>query len=528
MSDSRFSRRNFLRTAGIAAVAAAAPKMSGSVPASAPAPVAYKYPNPGKIVVVHHPLAVLGLNNVDAAVVQQMFDQAVMQFTGITSSPAAALASLFPGLTTSKKIAIKPNNYNASVPARKELAKALVTRLVQMLGGFPAANITFYERHTWTAPGYTAGYFGQAVNFVTDTAFPNLGYTIHCDGKDRPYSKSLYEADYLINMPVAKSCACGANFPVTLAFKNHMGTVNPSGTLGIHVNKTAVLDIMADAVMTTKQRIVLTDCLFAMYSGGPSGSPQSTPQTIMLAQDPVTSDYQALKLINDLRIANNLSAVTVPYIAEAAAVPYEIGIADPALMNVITVNMPVELQSFSAVLDGENVLLRWTTASETNNSGFEIQRSRDGEAWENVGFVRGRGTTRAASEYSYADVLPWTLRAAPLQYRLRQIDFDGSSSYSFVVNVRPAAERESWSMDRNYPNPVRSQTDILVHAAERMHLRAEVVDVTGRVVAVLHDAHMEAGTRRLRWDAFGCAPGVYVCRAVAEGRVKEVGMVVRR
>ncbi|MBL0176355.1 MAG: DUF362 domain-containing protein [Ignavibacteria bacterium] len=330
------SRREFLRSAGIAAAAVLVPRMLPAARIFAPAAAAYKYPNPGKIVIVHHPHAVIGANNADAAIVQRMFDQAVMQFTGITSSPADALASLFPALTTAKRIAIKPNIYNASVPARKELAKALVTRLVQMLGGFPAANITFYERHSFASAGYTAAYFGQAVNFVTDTAFPDLGYTMHCDGKDRPYSRTLHDADYLINMPVLKSCACGVNFPVTLAFKNHMGTVNPAGSLGIHANKTAVLDIMADPVMTAKQRIVLTDCLFAMYNGGPSGLPQATPQRIMLSQDPVTSDYQGMLMINELRVANGYAAVSVPYIGEAALPPYDIGIADPARMNVIT------------------------------------------------------------------------------------------------------------------------------------------------------------------------------------------------
>jgi uncharacterized protein (DUF362 family) len=333
------SRRAFLRSAGIAAAALVVPRMLPASRIFTPAAAAYKYPNPGKIVIVHHPNAVIGPNNADAAIVQQMFDQALMQFTGITLSPAAALASLFPALTTAKKIAIKPNIYNASVPARKELAKALVTRLVQMLGGFPAANITFYERHSFASAGYTAAYFGQAVNFVTDTTFPDLGYTIRCDGKDRPYSRTLHDADYLINMPVLKSCACGVNFPVTLAFKNHMGTVNPAGSLGIHANKTAVLDVMADPVMTAKQRIVLTDCLFAMYNGGPSGLAQATPQSIMLSQDPVTSDSQGVKMINELRVANGYAPVSVPYIGEAALPPYEIGVADPAQMNVITSNL---------------------------------------------------------------------------------------------------------------------------------------------------------------------------------------------
>jgi uncharacterized protein (DUF362 family) len=528
MKLSNYSRRDFLRTAGLAVVATAAPRIAFAENAIHARQTAYKYPNPGKIVIVFHPNAVIGYNNADYNIVQQMFDEGIIQFTGITSSAADALASLFPGLTTAKKIAIKPNIYNASVPARKELAKAIVTRLVQMLGGYSPANITFYERHGFTSVGYTASYFGQAVNLVTDTAFPDLGYSIHCNGKDRPYSKSLHDADYLINMPVLKSCNCGTNFPVTLAFKNHMGTVNPSGTLGIHVDKTAVLDIMADAVMTTKQRIVITDCLFTMYDGGPSGTPQATPQKIMISQDPVTSDYQGLKLINELRVANGLQVKTVPYIDEASKTPYEIGVADPALMNVISINLPVELTAFTAVLDDEGVLLQWTTERETNNRGFDIERSIDGVVdWENVGFVKGKGTTARQSEYRFVDALPAKARDRhTICYRLRQNDFDGSYKYSFVVHVQPPSTAASWRIDQNYPNPFNTETEIPLHVDTGMHVRVDVLDATGSIVAVLHASFMEPGARLLRWDAAKCAAGVYTCRATVAGLTKEIRMIL--
>ena len=436
MKSSKFTRRDFLRTTGLALVASTAPRFAYADAADTTQPMAFRYPNPGKIVIVHHPNAVLGYNNADYNVVQQMFDRGIMQFTGITTSSADALASLFPGLTTDKKIAIKPNIYNAVVPARKELAKAIVTRLVQMLGGFPAANITFYERHGFTAPGYTTIYFGQPVNLITDLTFPDLGYSIYCNGKNRPYSKSLHDADYLINLPVLKSCNCGTNFPVTLAFKNHMGTVNPSGTLGIHVDKKAVLDIMADDVMTTKQRIVITDCLFAMYDGGPSGSPQATPCKIMIAQDPVTSDYQGLKLINELRAANSLPDKTVPYIEEASKAPYEIGIADPALMNVIALNLP-----------------------------------------------------------------------------------DGLGA----DDVTPAS---SWKLGQNYPNPFSAETEISLRIEKAVQMRIEVISATGTVVSVLHDAYIQPGLRRVRWDASKYATGAYLCRATADGLTKEIRMLL--
>ena len=129
------SRRGFLKSgtalAGLAAVAPSIPGFAETLPGATDENATLTlYPNPGRIVIVEHPGAVLGYNNVNAAVVQAMFDQGIMTFTGITSSPADALASLFPNLTTAKKIAIKPNLINSAVPTRKELLKAVISRLV--------------------------------------------------------------------------------------------------------------------------------------------------------------------------------------------------------------------------------------------------------------------------------------------------------------------------------------------------------------------------------------------------------------
>ncbi len=531
MAKQSITRRGFIKTAGLAVAAGSAAQFdaagSSVLPSAAPAATAYKYPNPGKIVVVYHPNAVLGYNNVDFNVVQGMFDQGIMQFTGITSSPAAALASLFPGLTTSKKIAIKPSLLGSSVPTRKELVKAVITRLVQMLGGFPAANITLYERHSFSALGYTTTYFGQSVKLVIDTSFPNLGYTIYCNGKNRPYSKSLYEADYLINMPVIKDHSCAADFNVTLAFKNHMGTVNPGGSLGIHCDKVACLDIMASSVMTAKQRLVIMDGLFAIYNGGPDAAPQATPKRIYISQDPVTIDYQGRKVINELRVQNGLSPKAAGYIEQAAAAPYEIGVADPAQMNVVTVNLPVEMKSFDGRLARDEVLLAWTTAAESNNAGFAVERSETGSGgWETCGFVKGSGTGPGRA-YAFTDRIPSRLRAlASLWYRLRQVDFDGAAVISGTIEVRLLPEEGGWILEQNYPNPFSRGTDIPVRLPAGTKLRIEVIDPNGKLVETVKEGWIEAGSHSIHWNAARHAAGVYTCRARAEGFTKEIKMVL--
>jgi len=490
----------------------------------------YAYPNPGRVAIVHHPGAVLGFNNVDINAVQYMFDQGIMNLTGVFSSPAAALASLFPGLTTNSKIALKPNLINSSVPTRKEVVKVVINRLVEMLGGFPATNITLYERHNFAGCGYSTSYFGHNVKLVVDTSFPNLGYTIHCDGKDRPYSRTLHEADYLINMPVLKDHSCSTALNLTLAFKNHMGTVNPGGSNGIHCNKNAILDIMASNVMRNKQRLVILDALYAIYNGGPGGNPQATPMKMLLSQDPVAIDAQGRIMINNLRSTNGLGPKNATYIDQAAASPYSLGIADPALMTVVNLALPVNLAAFTASLDHGVIVLRWRTEGESNNSGFTVQRSMNGMLdWTDIGFVHGAGTTHEAREYSFVDDASAQLaRGGSLYYRLRQLDSGGGIRYSPTVEVALQHRELEWNLEQNYPNPFAAGTDLPLHLPRAARLRLEVFDMSGARVVTLCDAEINAGMHYFHFDSGDLASGSYVARATAEGVVRDIHMLLLR
>ncbi|MDT8324145.1 MAG: DUF362 domain-containing protein [Bacteroidota bacterium] len=529
MAERNHSRRFFLKAgSALAGLSFLPAPLQRVADAAQPAEEkALAYPNPGRIVIVEHPKAVLGFNNVDENAAQYMFDQGIMQLAGITSSPAAALASFFPGLTKQKKIAIKPNFLNSTVPTRKELMKAVLNRLVEMLGGFPASNITIFERHSFSGVGYSTSYFGHNVNLVRDSSFPNLGYTIHCDGKDRPYSKSLHDADYLINMPVLKDHSCSSALNLTLAFKNHMGTVNPGGSLGIHCNKDAVLDIMASSVMTTKQRLVILDALYAVYNGGPGGNPQATPQKILLSQDPVAIDAQGRILINSLRTANSLSPKNATYIDQAAAPPYSLGIADPLKMQILNISLPVTLALFTAALERGAVQLRWRTEGEVNNRGFGVERSTDGQHdWREIGFVDGAGSSTAAQEYAFIDDDRDALHGGgSLYYRLRQVDNDGTQEYSASVEVPLLSHPSDWTLEQNYPNPFAASTDLPVFLPRDAVLRLDVYDLSGARVAQLWDGALTAGTHYFTIDGSALPAGSYVARAVAEGGTQEIRLL---
>ena len=177
--------------------------------------------------------------------------------------------------------------------------------------------------------------------------------------------------------------------------------------------------------------------------------------------------------------------------------------------------LPVELATFTATADEQDVVLTWQTLTETNNAGFSVeQQTGAGGAWTEVAFVEGAGTTAEAQTYRH--------RAPQAGYgqhafRLRQIDFDGTAALSEAVEVNVGLDGP-YAVDA-YPNPFRAGTgatvDLAVRAAQ--DVTVGVYDVLGRRVAVLHDGPVAAGTtERLRLTGQGLASGVYLVRVVGE------------
>jgi len=96
--------------------------------------------------------------------------------------------------------------------------------------------------------------------------------------------------------------------------------------------------------------------------------------------------------------------------------------------------IPVELVSFTADVYGNQVRLQWETSSELNNLGFEIERKSEISDWRTIGFEEGKGTTTEIQRYTYIDDL-FGVSSENFSYRLKQLDFDGSFSYSEEIEV---------------------------------------------------------------------------------------------
>jgi hypothetical protein len=167
--------------------------------------------------------------------------------------------------------------------------------------------------------------------------------------------------------------------------------------------------------------------------------------------------------------------------------------------------VPVELISFMADVRDGSVALKWQTATENNNSGFEIQRKTDNVDWRKVGFVEGHGTTTEPNSYSFTDK---NISTGIYHYRLKQIDYDGSIEYSNEVEVEVAAPLE-FSLEQNYPNPFNPSTTIKYSVPQSAQVQIKVFDVLGNEIETLLNEEKQTGVYKLTWNAEQLPSGVY-------------------
>jgi hypothetical protein len=170
-------------------------------------------------------------------------------------------------------------------------------------------------------------------------------------------------------------------------------------------------------------------------------------------------------------------------------------------------NIPVELTSFTASVSGNDVNLNWSTATETNNQGFEILRFAQNynAGWKRIGFIAGFGTTPEPKSYSYTDK---NLATGIYKYRLKQIDFDGTFEYSQEIEVEVTASL-TYSLEQNYPNPFNPYTNIEFQIPERTTVLLKVYDVLGNEISTVVNGDVEAGNHRIEFDASNLASGIY-------------------
>ncbi|MDH3268743.1 MAG: S8 family peptidase [Ignavibacteria bacterium] len=177
--------------------------------------------------------------------------------------------------------------------------------------------------------------------------------------------------------------------------------------------------------------------------------------------------------------------------------------------------IPVELSSFTASANENSVTLNWSTATETNNSGFSVERKTPiDERWIDVGFVPGFGTTAETKSYSFTDA---NLSMGSYCYRLKQIDFDGTVEYSNELLAEVSAPK-NFALLQNYPNPFNPSTTIEFSIPQTSNVAIEIFNVVGERVASLINQTLDAGFHNINFDASNLPSGTYIYQLKAGGQ----------
>lgn len=167
--------------------------------------------------------------------------------------------------------------------------------------------------------------------------------------------------------------------------------------------------------------------------------------------------------------------------------------------------LPVELSSFVSAIIDNNVTLNWSTASETNNSGFDIERNSNGQ-WLKIGNVSGNGTTDLSNDYSYTDR---NLISGIYNYRLKQIDFNGNYEYYNLSNEVNIGIPEKFELSQNYPNPFNPSTQINFNLPVDGNVSLKLFDMSGKEISTLVNEVKTAGYYSVSFNAGNLPSGVY-------------------
>ncbi len=176
------------------------------------------------------------------------------------------------------------------------------------------------------------------------------------------------------------------------------------------------------------------------------------------------------------------------------------------IINVIDTPVPVELIDLFATSSSNSVTINWKTITETNNSGFEIQRKTELSDWSKITFIPGFGTSTEIHLYTYNDN---NLKNGRYFYRLKQVDQNGSVYYSESLDI-DVNVAEEYYLEQNYPNPFNPSTKISFHIAEPGFVSLKIFDVLGNEIKTLVNEQKSAGEHEVDFNSTDLTSGIYL------------------
>jgi len=225
---------------------------------------------------------------------------------------------------------------------------------------------------------------------------------------------------------------------------------------------------------------------------------------------------------------NNSGIATYCYTGTAAGMDMIIGstgnLSDTVYKQWNDIPGPVEMSSFTAVTNGNDVKIIWTTSTETNNSGFDVERkSAYSNDWTKLAFVAGFGTTTEPKNYTYVDK---NVNVGSYNYRLKQIDFNGNFEYFNLTQSIKVENPAKYDLSQNYPNPFNPVTKIDYVIPENANVTLSIYDNSGKLISVIDKGFKSAGSYSVEFNASGYSSGVYFYKFEANNYSKVMKMTL--
>jgi hypothetical protein len=168
--------------------------------------------------------------------------------------------------------------------------------------------------------------------------------------------------------------------------------------------------------------------------------------------------------------------------------------------------LPVELSSFFATVNGNMISLFWTTSSEKNNLGFEVERQFNNHEWVKIGFINGNGSSLNSNEYNFADR---NLSIGKYSYRIKQVDYSGTFKYFYLNESFEIVNPIEFKLYQNYPNPFNPITNINFNLPEDSKVVLKIYNVIGKEIITFQYEELKVGSHSLQFDASNLPSGIY-------------------
>ncbi len=176
--------------------------------------------------------------------------------------------------------------------------------------------------------------------------------------------------------------------------------------------------------------------------------------------------------------------------------------------------VPVELAAFSANVAGRKIILTWSTASESNNLGFEVERNK-GDGWKSLTFIEGRINSVTNTGYKFIDDFQFSSYSGKVNYRLKQIDLNGGIKYSTQISVEADFTPKEFALYQNFPNPFNPSTTVRFALPVESKVKIEIFNLIGETINVPVKEVLAAGYHQYRWTPANLPSGVYLIRLSA-------------